>query len=131
LALYPAFNQPIQVFFPSGVFSFGFDLGEFLHIPGDSQPPTLADVEFSTGDMFAGPFAGRFYPAFAFFGFLSDASITSVSMHPHATVEPIIDNFTYAQAATPVPEPTSLLLVATGLSGLAGHAWRKRRRRSL
>lgn len=40
---------------------------------------------------------------------------------------PLLDNFTFGQAATPVPEPATTLLLGTGLMGVSA-AVRKRRR---
>lgn len=129
MVLYPAFNQPIQIELPGSVYAFGFDLGDLggLELPLYS-PPTLSDVVLSTGEVFAGPYVGNPFPTFAFFGFLSDLAITSLSMWPHGTVEAIIDNFTYAQDPTPVPEPASMLLLSSGILGLVANHWRNRRR---
>ncbi|KJS03211.1 MAG: hypothetical protein VR65_03050 [Desulfobulbaceae bacterium BRH_c16a] len=127
--LYPFFNQAIQVALPGSVYAFGFDLGEiFLGPDFIDVVPTLGNVALSTGEIFAGPYEGNTFPTFAFFGFCSDIPITFFSMHPHALVEPIIDNFRYAQAAVPTPEPSSLLLLGSGLFGLASYLRRNRRR---
>lgn len=126
--LYPAFNQTIQVELPGSVYAFGFDLGELEPLQGFDSVATLSNVILSTGDVFAGPYEGNPYPTFAFFGFYSDLPIASLSLSPHALVEPILDNFNYAQAAAPVPEPSSLVLLSSGLLGLMASVWRNRRR---
>ena len=127
--LYITHNQPLQIELPSNVYAFGFDLGELGPVPGFDSTATLSNVVLSTGDVFAGPYGGNIFPIFAFFGFCSDLAITSLSMSPHAFVEPILDNFTYAQAAIPSPEPSSLLLLlSSGLFGLVANIWRTRRR---
>ena len=126
--LYPSHNQALQIELPSSVYAFGFDLGELWPLSGNDATATLSNVVLSTGDVFAGPYGGNLFPTFAFFGFCSDLSITSLSMSPHALVEPILDNFTYAQAAIPSPEPSSLLLLSSGLFGLVANVWRNRRR---
>lgn len=125
--LYPTHNQPITVELPDDVYAFGFDLGDLGGLaPPFYSPPTLSNVVLSTGEVFAGPYEGNPHANFAFFGIYSDLPITSLSMWPHGTIEAVIDNFTYAQAAVPAPEPSSLLLLSSGIFGLV--AWRNRRR---
>ena len=130
MVLYPAFNQPLQIELPESVFAFGFDLGDLGGLlPPLYSPPTLSDIVLSTGETFGGPFAGNPFPTFAFFGFLSDLAITGLSMHPQGSIEAILDNFTYARAAAPVPEPSSMLLLGVGIVGLVASKWRNRGRR--
>jgi hypothetical protein len=124
MVLYPFFKQTIHVALPGGVYAFGFDLGEIFLSP--DFVPTLNDVILSTGEIFPGPYQGNAFPTFAFFGFCSDLPITYFSMFPSAIVEPIIDNFRYAQAAVPTPEPSSLVLLGFGLFGLASFVRRRR-----
>ncbi len=119
--LYPFFGQPITIFLPDNVYAFGFDLGEYAtgYGSGYYPPPELRDVKLSTGEEFPGPYVGEKAPTYAFFGFLSDSPITNVYMYPWHDLEPIIDNFTYAQKTSTVPAPASILLLGTGLVGLA------------
>lgn len=126
--LYPTHNQPIKIDLPDSVYAFGCDLGDLGGlIPPLYSPPTLSDIVLSTGEIFAGPYQGNPFPTFAFFGFLSDSAITSLSLWPHGSIEAIIDNFSYAQAASPAPEPASLVLLISGLVGLVGQRrWNRR-----
>lgn len=127
--LYPTHNQPIAIELPGNVYAFGFDLGDLAGpIPSLYSPPTLSDVVLSTGDVFAGPYEGNAHPTFAFFGICSDLPITSLSITPQGSIEAIIDNFSYAQAAVPAPEPSSLLLLSSGVFGFVANIWRNRRR---
>lgn len=126
--LYTAFNQPIHIQFPGSVFAFGFDLGELEPLQGFDTVAMLSNVVLSTGDIFAGPYEGNPFPNFAFFGFSSDLPILSLSMWPHALVEPILDNFIYAQAAEPLPEPSSLFLLGSGFLSLLANVLRNRRK---
>lgn len=132
-ALYPSHNQPIQIELQSSVYAFGFDLGELSYFVNPPYPPTLSNVVLSNGDVFAGPYDGISFPygdpspTYAFFGFSSDLPITSLSMWLHASVEPILDNFTYAQSV-PAPEPSTMLLICSGLFGLVASGWRNLRR---
>jgi hypothetical protein len=131
----PSHNQQINIELPSRVYAFGFDLGEFQGLFAPAGPPTLSNVVLSNGDVFAGPYYGisnpwgNLSPIYAFFGFISDLPISSLSMYPSAVTDPILDNFTYAQAtgAAPVPEPMSLLLVGSGLGFMS---FIRRRRKS-
>jgi PEP-CTERM putative exosortase interaction domain len=119
-------TAPVLVTLPGNVYAFGLDLGEFSPLsPPFYFPPTLSNVALSTGETFPGPYQGNPYPIFGFFGFLSDVPITSVSMLPHAITEAMIDNFTYAQRVTPVPEPSTMLLLGSGLAGLVGYGRRR------
>jgi len=67
------------------------------------------------------------YTSFSFIGFTSDVPITSITIQALTGGDPVLDNFTFGPAATETPEPATMLLLGSGLAGLAALARRRRR----
>ena len=63
-----------------------------------------------------------------FFGFQSDSDlIKTIQISPNnQTFVTTLDNFIWEIDPTPVPEPSTLSLFATGLAGLGFMGWRRR-----
>ena len=103
---------PATIKFASPTTAFGFNYGATCVFFIDCSPARVS-MSLSSGDLVnsQGPI-----PPMAFVGVISDVPLTSfdVRFAPSLTV---LDNFSYA-APTPVPEPTTLVLMLTGLSGV-------------
>ncbi|MGH9613254.1 MAG: PEP-CTERM sorting domain-containing protein [Bryobacteraceae bacterium] len=117
----------IQVTLPAGVTSLGVNLMT-VSPNATSFSVTLSDGTTQSVSTFA-------RPTQAFFGATSDAPITSatftlVGTIPSNTTQGLLDNFMFGAVNTgggqqgQVPETDTLLLIGTGLAGLA---WMKKR----
>lgn len=84
------------------------------------------EVVFATGETFSvlpGNATAR-----AFVGFISDTAITSLRFTRSQGI-PFMDNVAFGQAVAPVPEPTSMLLLGTGLAAISLRRRLRRNRR--
>jgi len=116
----------IEVTLPAGVTAIGTDLM--------STNPTGSpfQVVLANGETFLVNTPLR--PERGFFGITTDVAIASIRFTtlpaaPGASPGiPLLDNFSFGQAANPaaVPEPATLLLLGTGLAGLATRARRRK-----
>lgn len=109
-----------------GTFSFGFD----LMAEADNAPDGTGGLNYDInvdGDLYSAVTAGR--PFRNFFGLISDTSINSVTLtmtniYTYRSL-PIIDNVSVGGRSTNVPAPSSMVIAALALFGLA--AMRARR----
>ncbi|HEX7313517.1 MAG TPA: PEP-CTERM sorting domain-containing protein [Pyrinomonadaceae bacterium] len=114
----------VEVTLPAGITAIGTDLMS-------TNPDGLSfQVVLATGETFVVNTPLR--PERGFFGITTDVAIASIRFMtiPGANGSgiPLLDNFSFGQAqAAAVPEPATILLLGTGLAGIATRARRRRK----
>lgn len=116
----------VEVTLPAGITAIGTDL---MSTNPSGSP---FQVVLATGETFVVNTPLR--PERGFFGIVTDVAIASIrfTSQPAGPTQspgiPLIDNFSFGQRqAAPVPEPATILLLGTGLAGIAARARRRRK----
>jgi hypothetical protein len=111
----------LVIAFASPVNALGLDIANYLNLP------LLYSFVLSNGLSFSTLDAAE--SGLQFFGFTTPTTFSSVRITPNGPF-PIYDNVQFGLAGAPVttPEPASFILLATGLVGIGGAAYPRRRR---
>jgi hypothetical protein len=116
----------VEVTLPAGITAIGTDL---MSTNPDGRP---FQVVLANGETFVVNTPLR--PGRGFFGITTDVAIASIRFTTIASQTqpggiPLIDNFSFGQraGAAAVPEPATILLLGTGLAGIATRARRRRK----
>jgi hypothetical protein len=114
----------------SAMRAIGFDFkgSNATQVPGASPAAYRITVTLANGDTHTIEVANPSFTNFSFIGFSSpDVDIASVAIATLSGGQPLLDNVSFSAAAEPVPEPATMVLLGTGLAGVASFV-RKRRR---
>ncbi len=114
----------------SAMRAIGFDFkgSNGTQVPGTSPASYRITVTLTNGDTHTVEVANPSFTNFSFIGFSSpDVDIASVAIAALSGGQPLIDNVSFATEVEPVPEPATMVLLGTGIAGMASYV-RKRRR---
>ncbi|HZG53023.1 MAG TPA: PEP-CTERM sorting domain-containing protein [Pyrinomonadaceae bacterium] len=124
------FNVDTLLITPSSAMrAIGFDFkgSNGTQVPGASAASYRITVTLVNGDTHTIEVVNPSYTNFSFVGFSSpDVDIASVAIATLSGGQPLIDNVSFSATAEPVPEPATMVLLGTGLAGVASYV-RKRR----
>ncbi|HEX8131332.1 MAG TPA: PEP-CTERM sorting domain-containing protein [Pyrinomonadaceae bacterium] len=125
------FNVNTLLITPSSAMrAIGFDFkgSNGTQVPGASPASYRITVTLANGDTHTIEVANPSYTNFSFIGFSSpDVDIASVAIATLSGGQPLLDNISFSATSEPVPEPATMVLLGTGLAGVASFV-RKRRR---
>lgn len=122
-------GQPLGIDFGVSVDAFGVDLRAFSGY-GDTATMTVFGTDDTTVvglNVFSLPSSG--VPIFAGWDNISGIGRVTLTQSDHVW-SPIIDNLEFGTSSgtpAPVPEPSTILLLASGLAGIIGYGWRRKK----
>jgi len=125
-------SDHLRIDFSQSVHAFGIDLRAYAGFPTIASVGVFGQDHITPLGTISGiELSGSGVPAFIGWtnpGGIGRVELVQLTLDGHGTYSPIVDNFEFGPA--PVPEPSTVLLVATGGLAVGRAAWKGRWKRT-